>query len=134
GGTLNADDTLEICKVKTISLTGQAGLRELMDKGFAFIDNYGLCTAELPCQGICGDANDDQAVNVSDAVWIINYVFIGGGQPLPVLACGDANGDGAVNVSDAVWVINYVFIGGAAPGDCSPGSWDGNGGDCCAFE
>ncbi|MBD3218191.1 MAG: hypothetical protein GF310_07935, partial [candidate division Zixibacteria bacterium] len=47
--------------------------------------------------------------------------------------CGDANGDGAVNVSDAVWVINYVFIGGAAPGDCSPGSWAGNGGDCCPF-
>ncbi len=134
GGTLNADDTLEICKVKTISLTGQSGLRELMDKGFAFIENYELCAAEIPCQGLCGDANDDQAVNVSDAVWIINYVFIGGAEPEPVLACGDANGDGAVNVSDAVWVINYVFIGGAAPGDCAPGSWDGNGGDCCAFE
>ncbi|MBD3218057.1 MAG: hypothetical protein GF310_07250 [candidate division Zixibacteria bacterium] len=83
------------------------------------------------CVGICGDANDDQAVNVSDAVWIINFVFIGGDPPQPVLACGDANDDAAVNVSDAVWVINYVFIGGAAPGTCSPGSWDTI--DCCSF-
>jgi hypothetical protein len=67
-------------------------------------------------QYICGDANADSAVNVSDAVFIINYVFIGGGAPDP-LASGDANCDGGVNVSDAVWVINYIFIEGPAPCD-----------------
>jgi hypothetical protein len=85
------------------------------------------------CQGICGDANNDISVNVSDAVWIVNFVFVGGGQPMPILACGDANTDAAVNVSDAVWIINYVFVGGAPPSNCSPGSWDGVGGDCCGF-
>ena len=84
-----------------------------------------------PCQGKCGDANNDTSVNVSDAVWIINYVFIGGGAPEPVLACGDANTDATVNISDAVWIINYVFIGGGPPSTCSPGSWGGN--DCCPF-
>jgi hypothetical protein len=67
-------------------------------------------------QYICGDANFDQAVNVSDAVWVINYVFIGGDPPIP-LASGEVNCDGSVNVSDAVWIINYVFIGGNAPCD-----------------
>jgi Dockerin type I domain len=85
------------------------------------------------CFGKCGDANNDGDVNVSDAVWIINYVFVGGGQPLPVLACGDANTDGEVNVSDAVWIINYVFVGGSTPGDCSPGDPDWTDGDCCIF-
>ncbi len=85
------------------------------------------------CQGLCGDANHDATVNVSDAVYIINYVFVGGAPPQPVQACGDANTDSGVNVSDAVYVINYVFIGGSAPGDCSPGSWETQGGDCCAF-
>jgi hypothetical protein len=132
-GTMNPDDSITICKVKAISLAGESGLQDLIDKGFAFIENYDICISFEPCQGLCGDANGDGAVNVSDAVWIINYVFIGGGAPKPVLACGDANGDAAVNVSDAVWVINYVFIGGGAPGDCSPGSWDSNGGDCCPF-
>lgn len=86
-----------------------------------------------PCQGKCGDANNDATVNVSDAVKIINYVFVGGQEPQPVLACGDANGDGAVNVSDAVKIINYVFVGGGAPGDCSPGSPNWYNGDCCPF-
>jgi Dockerin type I domain len=65
---------------------------------------------------ICGDANSDATVNVSDAVWIINYVFTGGAAPDPIVA-GDANCDGISNVSDAVWIINYVFIGGNIPCD-----------------
>jgi outer membrane protein assembly factor BamB len=62
----------------------------------------------------CGDCNDDGNINISDAVWIINYVFIGGDAPNP-LCVGDANADGGVNVSDAVHIINYVFIGGDPP-------------------
>jgi hypothetical protein len=65
---------------------------------------------------ICGDANGDGIVNVSDAVWIINYVFVGGDPPDPLIS-GDANCDETVNVSDAVWIINYVFVGGNEPCD-----------------
>jgi len=64
----------------------------------------------------CGDANNDLAVNISDAVYIINYVFVGGDPPNPLNA-GDVNCDGTCNVSDAVWIINYVFIGGNLPCD-----------------
>jgi hypothetical protein len=74
---------------------------------------------------ICGDVNRDGSVNVSDAVGIINYVFIGGDPPDPYES-GEANCDGAVNVSDAVWVINYVFIGGNDPCDA-----DGDGQEDC---
>jgi hypothetical protein len=102
----------------------------------------GPCTIEIlfnvepevpPCQGICGDANDDAAFAVSDAVWIFNYVFIGGAEPHPVIACGDVNGDCKVNISDAFSILNYVFIGGAPPDDCCPGGWEDHGGDCCPF-
>lgn len=65
---------------------------------------------------ICGDANGDAIVNVSDAVNIINYIFVGGDPPNP-LEAGDCNCDQTVNVSDAVWVINYVFTGGNNPCD-----------------
>lgn len=91
------------------------------------------CEEPVQCSGKCGDANNDNSVNVSDAVYIINYVFASGALPLPVLACGDANGDGSINVSDAVFIINYVFVGGGSPGDCSPGDPDWNGEDCCEF-
>ncbi|NIP44645.1 MAG: hypothetical protein GWO41_13885, partial [candidate division Zixibacteria bacterium] len=72
---------------------------------------------------ICGDANADETVNVSDAVAIINFVFAGAGAPDPIES-GDTNCDNSVNVSDAVMIINYVFIGGNTPcdpnGDSSP--------------
>ncbi len=77
---------------------------------------YNLTVEEYPL--MVGDANFDGGINVSDAVWIINFVFAAGPEPQPVMESGDANCDGEVNVSDAVWIINYVFTGGPAPGDC----------------
>ncbi|MBD3217570.1 MAG: hypothetical protein GF310_04785 [candidate division Zixibacteria bacterium] len=69
------------------------------------------------CDFICGDAQHDGRVNISDAVAIINYVFIGGDAPDPFYS-GEVNCDWAVNVSDAVWLINYIFMGGTTPCDC----------------
>ncbi len=75
---------------------------------------------DVECQQfICGDANNDGGVNVSDAVWIINYVFVAGSPPPQPLEAGNVNCDSGVNVSDAVWIINFVFVSGsAAPCDC----------------
>lgn len=64
----------------------------------------------------CANANGDEAVNISDAVFIINYIFAGGIPPYPY-SMGDANCDGDVNISDAVWIINYIFTGGYEPCD-----------------
>ena len=74
---------------------------------------------------LCGDTNSDDKVNISDAVFIINYVFSGGAPPNP-LGRGEVNCDGKVNVSDAVFLINYVFSGGNNPCDVSPGSPHGD--------
>ena len=65
---------------------------------------------------ICGDANDDGTVNVSDAVYLIGYVFNGGSAPNHPLS-GDVNCDGKVNVSDAVYIIQFVFSNGKQPCD-----------------
>ncbi|MBD3217650.1 MAG: hypothetical protein GF310_05185 [candidate division Zixibacteria bacterium] len=66
---------------------------------------------------MCCDVTGDEAVNVSDAVFITNYVFIGGTPPDPV-EVGDCTCDDNCNISDAVAIINYVFIGGYEP--CDP--------------
>jgi hypothetical protein len=69
----------------------------------------------------CGDANDDGGVDISDAVFLIAYIFSGGAAPGPCTCSGtgnemgDANGDGTVDISDAVYLISYIFSGGAAP-------------------
>jgi hypothetical protein len=65
--------------------------------------------------GQCGDANGDGMINVSDAVYIINYVFVPGAPTPDPLCSADVNGDGLVNISDAVYIINYIFSGSEPP-------------------
>jgi hypothetical protein len=67
-----------------------------------------------------GDANGDFSVNISDAVWIINYVFVSGQLPVD-MHVADLNGDCTVNVSDAVRLVNYIFLEGGGPltNDCT---------------
>ncbi|MGB5105403.1 MAG: FG-GAP-like repeat-containing protein [Candidatus Zixiibacteriota bacterium] len=59
---------------------------------------------------LLGDCNDDKKVNISDAVFLLNYIFAGGPAPDPRLR-GDINGDSLVNISDVVRIINYLFMG-----------------------
>jgi hypothetical protein len=63
---------------------------------------------------VCGDADGNGIVNISDAVYLISYIFSGGPPPDP-LAAGDADCNGIVNISDAVYLISYIFGGGPAP-------------------
>jgi hypothetical protein len=73
----------------------------------------------------CGDADGNDLVNVSDAVYLISYIFSGGPPPIPLQA-GDVTCDTLVNVSDAVFLISFIFTGGPEP--CDP---DGNGEPDC---
>ena len=63
---------------------------------------------------ICGDADGSNNVDISDAVYLISYIFGGGPAPNP-LSAGDASCDGAVDISDAVYLIAYIFADGPAP-------------------
>ena len=82
----------------------------------SFHDYISVTVSDIQPQYVCGDASGDGMVNVSDAVYIINYVFSGGNPPDP-LESADVNCDELVNVSDAVFIINYVFSSGKAPCD-----------------
>lgn len=62
----------------------------------------------------CGDADANLVVNISDAVYLISYIF-GGGNPPIILESGDVDMNGIVNISDAVYLIAYIFGGGSAP-------------------
>lgn len=63
---------------------------------------------------ICGDANASGGVSISDAVYLIAYIFSGGPAPTPLIS-GDADCSGGVNISDAVYLIAHIFGGGPAP-------------------
>lgn len=92
---------------------------------FNSTDNWLLCWTSLwqadylntapPAPAcLCGDANGTGSINISDAVFVINYIFAGGAAPNPT-CLGDANGTGSINISDAVYIINFIFGGGPAP-------------------
>ncbi len=61
-----------------------------------------------------GDCNRDQKVNISDGIYLINYLFKQGPEPDPLQA-GDANCDAKVTISDVIYLVNYLFKGGLPP-------------------
>lgn len=57
------------------------------------------------------------ALDVSDLVYLMNYLFAYGPDPDPYADQGDVNADGIVDVQDVVYLLNYIFKYGPAPID-----------------
>ncbi|MCC6963510.1 MAG: hypothetical protein IT585_09690 [candidate division Zixibacteria bacterium] len=68
-----------------------------------------------------GDPDGNGQISISDAVFLINYIFASGPAPVPLLS-GDADCSGAISISDAVYLINYIFGGGPEPCETT-GHW-----------
>ena len=63
-----------------------------------------------------GDPNADFKINVTDVIYLINYLFKGGPPPVPGLFSADVNCDSLRNVTDVIYLVNYLFKGGPKPG------------------
>jgi hypothetical protein len=69
---------------------------------------------------MCGDPNADEAINIGDIVFLVNYIFKEG-PPSDPLCISDTNGDGPINIGDAVHLVNYIFKEGPPPDpNCCP--------------
>jgi len=76
---------------------------------------------------LSGDANGDDVVDISDAVFLVNFVFVPGAPaPYPSEAA-ECNCDGVNDISDAVYLVNFVFVPGSPP----PADPDNNGTPDC---
>ena len=64
-----------------------------------------------------GSARGTFDLDISDPVFIIGYLFIGGEAP-PCLDAADANDDGRINIADTIWLVSHLFGGGHTP-SCS---------------
>lgn len=76
-----------------------------------------------------GNVDGVGELNVADAVFGLNYLFISGDQP-PCRAALDTNADGGTNVTDMVHILNHLFLGGAPPAGDYPDCEVGDPVDC----
>jgi hypothetical protein len=60
------------------------------------------------------DANSSSEVDISDAVYTLNWLF-GGGETPVCQDAADANDDGVIDLSDAVYTLAYLFVSGDPP-------------------
>jgi hypothetical protein len=63
-----------------------------------------------------GDANADGKVDMSDAVFVLDYLFAGG-QELSCKKSGDGDDNGSLEVTDAIYLLRFLFLGGLPPPD-----------------
>lgn len=62
---------------------------------------------------IRGDANSSGDVGISDAIAILQFLFLGGIEICSEAA--DSNGSSDVSISDAVSLLYFLFLGGSRP-------------------
>ncbi|MBN1422336.1 MAG: hypothetical protein JXP34_26410 [Planctomycetes bacterium] len=73
-----------------------------------------------PCRVCCwvhfvrGDVNATGRVDISDAVFALNYLFADGPEPT-CLKTVDTDDDGAMTLSDPISILMYLFADGKAP-------------------
>ncbi|MBI4605675.1 MAG: IPT/TIG domain-containing protein [Planctomycetes bacterium] len=76
-----------------------------------------------------GDADASGAIDLTDGIRTLNFLFTGGRPP----ACDDAadtDDKGDLNITDAIRIFNWLFTGGPPPLPPSPSSPSVSPGDC----
>lgn len=69
---------------------------------------------------IRGDANVSGQMDLSDAVYILNYLYLGAAAP----SChksADVDDNGSLELTDAIRALSHLFLGAAAPSAPYPG-------------
>jgi len=61
-----------------------------------------------------GDVNHDSVIDLEDVLYLINYLYMNGPEPLPWEA-GDVDCGGAIDLADVLHLISYLYKGGPSP-------------------
>ena len=84
---------------------------------------------------IRGDANGSSALDISDGIRILGYLFLGNPATLDCEDAADVDAGGVINIGDAIYLLNFLFTGGNAPKPPFPscGTSPGQAGLGCAI-
>ena len=66
------------------------------------------------CCNLAGDCDNSGGVDVSDLVYLTDYMWTVGPPP-PCYAEGNCDGSGQIDISDLVMLVDYMYTGGPEP-------------------
>ncbi len=96
-------------------------VRATSDGGYIVVGgiNQDIYLAKLGPEGgddgfVRGNADGNGSLDLTDAVFALNWLFQSGPQPW-ILDAADSNDDGTVDLTDAVYILSYLFLGGPPP-------------------
>jgi hypothetical protein len=117
----------------SLLLLSQDGQNVYFDPGYDVVNGFSGCLADVndPGPAICaecpfsftGDVNQNNSINSADVVYLMNYIFKGGPDPLPCPANGDVNCSYSIDSADLIHMVNWVFRGGPPVCDECDVSW-----------
>jgi parallel beta-helix repeat protein len=64
-----------------------------------------------------GDAGADGKADITDAVVLLGFLFLGDPGVLPCLDAADSNDSGVLNITDPIILLLHFFLGGPPPPD-----------------
>jgi hypothetical protein len=67
----------------------------------------------LPRSFLRADANGDREVAMSDAVFLLEWLFLPDGDDPPCMKAADSDDDGALTMADAIYTLRYLYIPGS---------------------
>ncbi|MBN1442902.1 MAG: hypothetical protein JXA90_09340 [Planctomycetes bacterium] len=80
-----------------------------------------LATPAPPAAFRRGDVNADAEIDLSDAVAVLQHLFLGRPQHLACEKSADSDDSGDVAITDAIQILQLLFLGGPPPEEPFPG-------------
>ncbi len=82
---------------------------------------YHLQVEECPAAALFrrGDADSSGKIDLTDAVFVLSYLFLGGNGPA-CMDAADADSSAKIDLTDAVFTLSWLFLGGKDMGTPGP--------------
>ena len=106
-----SQDGLATSDLYSVTNTGAATLIGTADHTISDVAIFELPTPCPPMgnEFVRGDANGDSGINIADAVFLLNQLFVPGSLSSTCPDATDFNDDGGVNIADAIYLLNGLF-------------------------
>jgi hypothetical protein len=100
------------------------GLRDVVaadERGSSRLEN-GLRYVERASERLFvrADANANGAVDLSDAIYILGFLFLGRPTQIDCLDAADTDENGRLELTDAIFLLQFLFLGGRQPSSPYP--------------